>query len=118
MGDRIIRAGRLDRTITFQRQVAADGFDGAGSGLWVNVATVQAEIEDILPSRSERMADVVSIASRPARIRIRFRTDLSADMRILYGARKMEIMAGPAEIGRRAGLEVIAQDYTTHGNTA
>ena len=118
MGDRIIRAGKLDRVVTFQRHVAPNEFDSAGSGSWQTVATVRARVDDLLPGHSERMDEVVNIASRPSRIQIRFRTDISPDMRILYGARVMQIIAGPAEIGRRLGLELMAQDYSTQGNAA
>lgn len=112
----MIGAGRLNRRITFQRPTPSADFDGAGSDTWSDVVSVAAQVEDVLPSRAERLADVVNIGSRPARIRMRFRADITSDMRILFGERVMEIIAGPAEIGRREGLELMAQDYTTQGN--
>lgn len=108
----------LDKVITFVRAVPSDDFDGAGSETIETVATVRANVQDTLPSRAERMADVVNIAARPARIRCRFRDDITADMRIIYGSRTMEIVSGPAELGRREGLELMAQDYSTAGNAA
>jgi head-tail adaptor len=106
----------LDREITFVRAIPSSDFGSAGSETMEAVATVRANIEDVLPSRAERMLDVVNIASRPARIRLRYRDDITADMRIIYGARMMQIVSGPAEIGRREGLELMAQDYSTQGN--
>jgi SPP1 family predicted phage head-tail adaptor len=108
----------LDREITFVRALPSSDFDGAGSETTENVATVRANIEDVLPSRGEQMAQVVNIASRPARIRIRYRDDITANMRVIYGARTMEIVAGPAEIGRREGLELMVVEYSTRGNAA
>ena len=108
----------LDRTITFQRPVADTNFDGAGSGTWEDVATVRANVQDVLPSRGEKMAEVVNIANRPARIRMRFMPGITADMRIIYGDRTMQIVSGPAELGRHEGLELMAQNYSTSGNAA
>jgi len=111
-----MRAGTLDRTITFQRPSAGqEGKFGTTAGPWVDVATVRANVQDMLPSRAERISDQIVIASRPARVRIRYRTGLDSSMRILHGDRIMQIIAGPAEIGRREALEFIAQDYSTAG---
>jgi SPP1 family predicted phage head-tail adaptor len=110
--------GSLDRRITFQRKVADESFAGAGTATWQPVATIWAEVRDVLPSRGERIADGLSIENRPARIRTRFRTDITADMRIIYGARVMQIIAGPVELGRRDGLEMMAEDYSTAGGGA
>jgi SPP1 family predicted phage head-tail adaptor len=112
-------AGDLDRRITFQRRAAGAGdFMSAGKSAWETVATVWAQVADVLPSRGERAAEGVTIANRPARIRMRFRPDITADMRIIYGNRTMQIVAGPAELGRRVGLELMAEDYSTAGQPA
>ena len=108
----------LDRTITFQRPVADTSFDGAGSGTWEHVATVRANVKDMRSARAERMAEVVNVASHPSMILIRYRADITSDMRILYGDRTMQIMAPPVELGRREALELMAQDYSTAGNAA
>lgn len=113
-----LSAGELDRTIIFQRPIADTSFDGGGSGTWEDVAAVRASVLDVLPSRAEAIVQVVDIASRPARIRTRYRSDITPDMRILFGARVMQIVSGPAEIGRREGLELMATDYSTAGNAA
>jgi SPP1 family predicted phage head-tail adaptor len=126
----IIRPGDLDREITFQRKQAAPtsapvpggptnpNFMKAGKEAWTDVATVRAEVQEMLPSRGERLVEGMSIAQRPARIRIWYRDDITADMRIIYGTRTMEIMADPIELGRRNGLELMAQDFSTAGNAA
>lgn len=93
-------------------------FDGAGSGTWEPVATVWAEVQDMLPSRGERLADGVNIATRPARVRMRWRADISGSMRIVMDGRIMQIVAGPVELGRRDGIELMVEDYTSAGNAA
>ena len=115
----IIRSGDLNRRITFQAKGAATGgFMGAGQREWEPVATVWAQVIEMLPSRGERLVGELNIAQRPSRIRIRYRTDITADMRIIYGTRTMEIMAPPVELGRREGLEIMAQDFSSAGNAA
>lgn len=110
-------AGYYDRRVTIERPVADETFDGAGSGSWVLVRKVWANVQDTLPSKSER-ADGFSPSVRRARIRIRYRKDITADMRFVMGERIMQIVSGPAQLGRWVALEFMAEDYRPAGNTA
>lgn len=109
---------RYNRQITFERHVRPAGRGNAGQETWQPVATVWAEVQDALPSRAERLSEGMTMAARPARIRMRYRDDITSDMRIIYGNRVMQITAGPAELGRREGLELMAEDYSTAGGGA
>lgn len=111
--------GSLDRRIRIEKPIADEGFDGAGSGGWGLVADkVPANVQDALPSRGERLAEGVNVASRPARVRMRYRGDITPDMRFVMGDRIMQIVAGPAELGRRVAIEFMVEDYTSAGNAA
>jgi head-tail adaptor len=119
----MIRAGDLDREITFQRRTrpATDQKPdpmAAGEAGWADFATVRAQVQEMLPSRGERLADGLAIANRPARLRMWFRDDITADMQIRDGARTLQIMAPPVELGRRQGLELMVQDLSTSGSAA
>lgn len=114
---RKIKAGRFDRSVTIERPVADTALDGAGSGTWALVAQVLAEVQDALPSRGERLANGFNVAMRPSRVRIRYRAGITADMRFLIDGRVMQIVAGPAEIGRREALEFMVEEYRPAGNT-
>jgi head-tail adaptor len=114
----MLRAGDLDREITLLRKVPGTGFMSAGKETWSPLATVWAQVQDVLPSKALTSVEGLEIALRPARIRIRFRDDITADMLISYGSRTLKIVSGPAEIGRREGLELMAQDYSTQGTPA
>ena len=114
----MIRAGDLDRLVRIERSVADDAADGAGSGSWLLVDEVWAQIQDRLPSRGEQLVAGGTTASRPARVRMGFRTDVTADMRFVDGDRVMQIISAPAELGRREGLELMVEDYSAAGNTA
>ena len=107
--------GKLDRRITIERPVPHGSFTGAGREKWEPVATVWAEVQDKLPSRGEDMANGFNVASRPARVRMRYRSDITADMRIVLGDRIMQIISAPAELGRRDGIEVAVEDYNSAG---
>lgn len=127
-----IAAGTLDRRIRIERPVADDSVDGAGSGTWELVTEVWANVQDALPSRGERLADGINVATRPARVRIRFRRGISSEMRILVGRnvknedgdkiwetdRVAQIITVPAELGSRDGLEFMIEDYSQAGNPA
>ena len=110
--------GRLDRRIRIERPIADDSLDGAGSGSWQLVAEVWASVLDALPSRAERLADGINVAARPARVRMGFRSDVTPEMRFVMGNRIMQITAGPAELGRRDGLEFMVEEYRPAGNAA
>lgn len=110
--------GTLDRRVRIERSVADDAFDGAGSGAWEPVATVWASVVDALPSRGERLAEGMNMAARPARVRMRYRTDVTGDMRFVTGDRVMQIISGPAELGRREALEFMVEEYRPAGNAA
>ncbi|WP_257215186.1 head-tail adaptor protein [Sphingomonas sp. R-74633] len=115
--------------IRIERPVADDSFDGAGSGGWALVAEVAAEVIDALPSRAEKLSEGINIASRPSRVRIRRRKDITASMRVLIGRnvkaesgelewqteRVTQIIAGPAKYGADA-TEIMVEDYSSAGN--
>jgi head-tail adaptor len=113
-----VTAGMLDRRIRIERQKPDTSTDGAGSGTWELVDEVPANIQDALPSRTERLTDGINISARPARVRMRWRPDLTSAMRFVEGDRIMQIISGPAELGRRDGLEFMVEDYTSAGNAA
>ena len=114
----ILQAGKLDRKIRIERPVTDSAFDGAGSGGWELVAEVWANIQDALPSRGERLTGGMNMAARPARVRMRYREDVTPDMRFALGDRIMQIVSGPAELGRRNGLEFMVEEYHPAGNPA
>lgn len=114
-----MKAGNLDRRIDIERPLAGEGLNDAGSGTWEPFARkVWASVVDALPSRGERLVEGINIAARPARVRIRYRDGITTDMRFVMGARIMQIVSGPAELGRREALEFMVEDYSPAGNPA
>ena len=121
--------------VRFQRPIADEGLDGAGSGEWEPVCECWAEVQDVIPSRRDRgenLSNGVTMASRTARVRLAYRAGLNAGMRLLVGRnlrgddgqpywhtdRIMQIITEPAVLGRRDGLELMAEEYRPAGNPA
>ena len=80
------------------------------------VARIEANIQDSLPSKSEAMSNGIRINTQGSRVRIRYRADIDATMRVIvHGATDWtyQIVAGPAEIGRREGLEFMVEEYSS-----
>jgi len=111
----VIKAGDLNRRITLQSRITAQDDGGRPSVAWADVVTVSAEVQDMLPSRGERIAEGLNVANRPCRIRIRYREGVSPDMRVLYRGRTLRIVSMPAELGHREGLEFMAEELTVEG---
>lgn len=112
------RASRLNRRLRIERPVADASFRGAGSGNWELVAKVWADVQDVRPSRNEKLGQGIPATTRPARVEIRYRTGITADMRCVMGHRIMQIVSAPAELGFREGLEFMVEDYSPAGNSA
>lgn len=111
-------SSRLRHRIRIERPVSNSGFKGAGSGGWELVAEVAAEVEDVLPSRGERIAEGINIATRPARVIIRRREGITPAMRFVMGTRVMQIVAGPALNNSLNAHEFMVEDYSTAGGGA
>jgi head-tail adaptor len=113
-----IEASKLNRRLRIERPVADESLNGAGSGSWQLVIEVWAEVQDTLPSRSERLSGGVNASAKPSRVRMRWRQGITPDMRFVMPGRVMQIVSGPAEVGRREGLEFMVEDYRPAGNGA
>jgi len=115
--------GAMNREVVIQRRTETqDPIYGTAIVTWADLATVWAEVQDILPSRAERVAEGIDIARRPARVRMLYRDDVTTDMRFKVlgrggseADRVMQIIAGPAELGFRERVEFVAEELTTGG---
>ena len=112
-----MRAGTLRDRITIEANISVDDPDyGPQPGAWTPIASrIAAEVQDVLPSKSERVTQGIRVATRPARIRIRYRTGITSDMRVIVHGetdRTMQIVGGPAVLGRREGLEMVCEEYS------
>lgn len=111
-----MQAGRLNRRITIlQSGSTRESTFRTDTKGWVPLATVWAEVQDMLPSRGDRLAEGVDIARKPCRVRIRYRTDVTSDMRLRIRSEEYRIVSGPVELGLREALEMLAEQVTPEG---
>lgn len=100
----MIRAGKLDRTITIQRQTQAKDGPRVVTA-WTDIATVRAEI--VQQSASEFLTGYGEAETGTVIFRIRYLGGITTADRILFDGTAYNIKE-IAEIGRRRGLELRA----------
>ncbi len=102
-----MQAGGLDRRVeVLVREELRDPLSGEPREVWARLAEVWAEV---LPGPgSERYGDQQRVATNATRFRIRYRDDVTPLNRLRYRGREYDIH-GVQEIGRREGLEVLAE---------
>lgn len=113
----------MDREVQIRHRTRTQNVsDGSYSDAWATLATVWAEVQDMLPSRAERIADGVDVSRRPCRVRMYWRDDVTMQMqfRVLGRStgeadRDLRIIAGPAELGFRDRMEFMAEQIAPGG---
>lgn len=110
--------GKLDREITLQRKVVSTDPDyGTEIVSWATVARVWAEVQDVLPSKSEAVTMGLTVAKNQTRMRFRWRADVDSSMQvILHGPpdETLQIVGGPASVGgRREITEIVCERYSS-----
>lgn len=122
-------AGRMDREITVEyKSKTVDPDYGTELVTWEPLApdagspTVgerwPASVQDVMPSRSEGVAQGLVTGRLQTRVRIRWRDDVTSDMRILLhgdGADEIyDIVAGPSDVdGRKSMVEFMCERFTS-----
>ena len=111
-----IQVANMDTRVRFEsKSVTQDPTYGTDVVTWVPAATVWAEVLDVLPARAqaEQVRNGVQVATLRSRLRMRYRTDIDATMRVLIGGVVHQIVGGPAEIGRKEYMELLIEVYST-----
>lgn len=111
-----IQIPNLDTRVRFeQKSVTQDATYGTEVVSWVPLATVWAEVLDVLPSRqqAEQTRAQLQVATQRSRVRYRYRDDVDSTMRCVIGGINHHIVSGPAEIGRHELSEVVVERYST-----
>ena len=110
-------AGELDRRIRIERKnVTRDPHYGSEVVTWATLATLWANVEDqLISSRggSETLEQGLRVRSTPVRVRVRYRSDISTDMRVVLIDRTRTLqITSIAEIGRRERTELMCEEYS------
>ncbi len=123
-----MRAGALSRQCTVEKkQTTVDPTYGTELVTWVPLVaeagspTVAvrfwAEVQDVLPSRSEAVTQGLAVARALTRCRLRWRADIDSSMRVtVHGDSDQiySIVGGPAEAaGRKGMIELLLEKYSS-----
>lgn len=84
MSKLILKAGDFDQRITVQQPATGQDAYGAPNTGWVDVAALWAKVADV--SGREYLAAAAVQAAVTTKITIRYRTGITAAMRVLHGA--------------------------------
>ncbi len=99
----MIRAGKLDRQITIEREVETVAASGAVSKTWAPVATVRAEL--VQQSTEEFLTGFGEAEGGNVVFRIRYLAGITTAHRVIY-AGAVHDLEEIAEQGRRRALEL------------
>jgi len=106
-----MRAGQLRHRITIQSVGSSYDDYGDLSNSWSTLATVWASISPI-SGKEERIADQMQGVETHS-IKIRYRSGVTAQNRILFGSRTFEIMSVKDWNERNVFIEILAKEVTT-----
>ena len=101
----LLPAANLNRRVRLQNAVAAQDSLGESIRSWVDVAVVWADIRYL--NGKEYLATQVEISKASVSMRIRWRDDVNAGMRVLHGADIYNIEAVLPDLQGRVHLDLV-----------
>lgn len=115
-----MQIGKMDRYIRFEQKVVTRDADyGSEVITWQTYKECWANISDITTNRMHEYTNSdVRLIKRPCKVVVRYDEGIDPTMRIVCldrNDRILEIVGKPGELGRREGMEFIAQDYSADG---
>lgn len=99
--------GRLNRRVVIQQHAAGSDAQGQPTSGWVDVATVWADIQ-YLKGIEQIKADAVTSSARVS-IRIRWRTDITAAMRVLYNSVVHTVQVVLPDVATRRYVDLVCE---------
>lgn len=102
-----MQAGRLNRRCTLQTPSTAQDELGQPIPGWTDVATVWADIRMRSGLESVKAGAVVSTVQ--ASVRIRYRSGVTAGMRLIHNLQVYEILAVQPDVGGREYVDLVCQ---------
>lgn len=99
----MMRAGKLDKTISIDRLGRTVDDYGTETEGWTPVATVRAQL--VQSSTEEFMRSAGNISETAVIFRVRFRDDLATSDRVTYQGQAYDVKE-IKELGRREGLDL------------
>lgn len=110
-----MRPGDLRHRITLQRKTVTRDAEGNVRETWGDVATVWAAVEPMSIRWREYLQASAINAESYTLFRIRYRFDVTPDMRVAYGGRFYNIVNVVDLAGRHREMHIIARDVMSGG---
>lgn len=102
-----MQAGRLNRRCTLQSPSQSVDAIGQPTPGWTDVATVWGDIR--LKSGLESIKAGAPVSTVPVSIRVRYRTDLDASMRIVHGSTVYAVKAVMPDVAGRQFTDMVCE---------
>ncbi|MDX1489731.1 MAG: phage head closure protein [Pseudohongiellaceae bacterium] len=110
----MINSDNMRHRCTIQyRSETQDPTYGTSVASWQTLATRWGNVQDVLPSKSEFIQDGVELSASQSRLRMRYWTDISSDMRIVVDGVTYQIVSGPAVLGDKDGIEMMIEKVSS-----
>jgi SPP1 family predicted phage head-tail adaptor len=108
--------GKLDRYIRIEsKSVTNDPDFGSEIITWSTYKECWASVQDILSNNQEATKTDLRLSTRPCKVLTHYDSGINETMRIVMldrDDRLLQIVSVPAEIGRRQGLEFMAEEFS------
>lgn len=105
-----MQAGRLRHRVSIQQRVEARNGYGELITTWSTLATVWGSVE---PIRGREFFEAEQVQSEiSTRVRIRYYDGITAQMRVLFGARKLQIVAVIDVNERHKEMQLMCKEMT------
>lgn len=109
-----MRIGKLDRYVRVERkQVTQEPDYGSEVVTWVLHKNAWASILDVTTKMQESTNSDLRQLKQPTRVQMRYDSTIDVSMRLVVAdtGRVLNIVSQPAELGRRDGIEFMAENY-------
>lgn len=107
-----MQAGRLNQRVTFEQKSVTRATNGEEVTTWVVLDTVYAEVKQL--RGKEFFAAAQMQGTMDHQIRIRYRTDITRDMRAVWRSQTLDIVS-IAELGNKDALEIMCLSGVRNG---
>lgn len=105
-----MQAGRLRHRVSIQQRVEARNGYGELIATWSTLATVWGSVE---PIRGREFFEAEQVQSEiSTRVRIRYYDGITAQMRVLFGSRKLQILAVIDVNERHKEMQLMCKEMT------
>ncbi|NYT76551.1 phage head closure protein [Alcaligenaceae bacterium] len=101
-----MQAGKLNRQVTIQKPKTPEAGEPFPTG-WDDVTTVWADVK--LPSGIQAIKSGIDVSVVKASIRVRYRTDITAAMRVAYDGIMFDIRAVLPDVSGRVYLDLVCE---------